>query len=112
MSVSKEALFAARLPEDDVEIPGVGSVRVRALSRGEVFGVQNAKGTPAIERKILALGMVDPTLTESEVQRWQDACPGGELDPVVDKIRELSGLADGAEKAAVLDFRGEPDDGV
>lgn len=112
MSVDKEALFAPRLPEDDVEIPGVGTVRVRALSRGEVFGVQKLQGTPVIERKILALGMVDPTLTEAEVQRWQDASPGGELDPVVDRIRVLSGLAEGAEKAAVLDFRDEPDGGV
>lgn len=112
MTVSKEELFAARLPSAEVEIPGVGTVRVRGLSRGEVFGVQNAKGTAAVERKILAFGMVDPALTEPEVQRWQEASPAGELDEVVDKIRELSGLNDKAEKEAVLDFREGAEPGV
>jgi hypothetical protein len=110
--IDKEALLKTRLPEAEVPIPGVGTVRVRGLSRGEVFGTQKAKDTAVMERKILAFGMLDPVLTEAEVQRWQEACPAGELDPVVDKIRELSGLSDTSEKEAVLDFREGSDDGV
>lgn len=113
MAVDKETLLKERLPEDDVEIPGVGTVRVRALSRGEVFRVQQVKGgTGPYERKVLHFGMVDPSLTEIEVQTWQEACPAGELDPVVDKIRKLSGLDEGADKSGIPADGDGPGDGV
>jgi hypothetical protein len=44
--------------------------------------VQAAKGIEATERKILALGMVDPTMTEAEAGQWQKASPGGEIEAV------------------------------
>lgn len=110
--MDKEALFKPRLTEAEVDIPDVGIVRVRGLSRGEVFGLQQIKDVAAYERKILALGVVDPVLTQAEVQRWQEACPAGELEPVVDKIRQLSGLDDDADKSGVQEIRGEPSDGV
>jgi len=114
-AVAKELLLKARVPEAWVEIPGVGSVRVRGLSRGEVFVLQKTqqdKDVARYERKTIALGMVEPQLTELEVQAWQEASPAGELERVGAKIRELSGLQETAEKEAVLDFRGGPDDGV
>lgn len=110
--MDKELLFKARVPEDTVDIPGLGTVRVRGLSRGEVFAVQQAKGLAATERKILAFGMLDPALTEAEAGRWQEASPGGELEPVVDKIRDLSGLSEDSEKKAMSTFPDEPGDGV
>jgi len=114
MTVSKEQLLKARLGEAEVQLPGVGTVRVRALSRGEIFRLQKlkTKETGARERLILSLGMLDPAMTQLEVESWQEAAPAGELDPVVDKIRDLSGLDEKAEKEAVLDFRDGPDDGV
>jgi len=114
-AVAKELLLKARVPEAWVEIPGVGSVRVRGLSRGEVFVLQktqNKKDVAGYERKLIAAAMVEPRLTELEVQAWQEASPAGELHPVGAKIRELSGLEKTAEKEAVLDFRGGPNDGV
>lgn len=112
MSVDKERLLKPRVPEGEVELEGLGTVRVRGLSRGEVFMVQQMKGTAAVERKILALGVVDPALTESEAGQWQEASPAGELEPVVQKIQELSGLAEGSAKEAMLGFREEPGPGV
>lgn len=117
MSVSKDALFTPRLPEDDVEIPGVGSVRVRGLSRSEVFEINRLRRKDDdtgedIERRTIAVGMVDPELTLADVQSWQKAAPAGELEPIAKRIQELSGMADDSAKAAVLDFRDEPDDGV
>lgn len=117
MAVDREALFASRLPEADVEISGVGTVRVRALSRAEVLGLQKKVGdgadrTARLERETIALAMVDPSLTVMEVQRWQEASPAGELEPVTDAIQELSGMKPTAEKEAMLDFRGEPGSGV
>lgn len=110
--MDREALFAPRLPEDDVEIPGVGTVRVRGLSRIEAMHVQAANGAEATERRILALGMVDPALTEADAGRWQKASPAGELEPVTTRIAELSGIDQGAAKSAYKSIRDEPGDGV
>jgi hypothetical protein len=117
--VDKEKLLAPRadtatgLPEDDVDVDGVGTVRVRGLSRDEVFDVQSVKGgIGASERRILHLGMIDPPMSEGEAGQWQKVSPGGEIDPVVDRIRELSGLDEDADRAAMRQFRDRPGDGV
>jgi hypothetical protein len=102
--VDKELLFKARLPEADVELP-IGTVRVRGLSRAEAIEVGAIDGIAAKERLMLALGMVEPTLTEEEAGRWQAAAAFDEIDPVSNKIAELSGMTPGAGKAAYADYR-------
>jgi hypothetical protein len=110
MSFDKELLFKSRLGEADVEIPGVGTVRVRGLSRAEVMSIQNtAEGTEAIERKMLALALIDPKLTEEEVGKWQHASVAGELEPVTHKVTELSGMGKDAAKDAYKEFESNPD---
>lgn len=106
--MDKELLFKPRLPEADVEVPGVGTLRVRGLNRAEAMHVQAANGTEATERRILALGLVDPELTEAEVGRWMKAATAGELEPVSRRIAELSGMLDGADKAAYKEFEADP----
>lgn len=108
--MDKAKLFAPRLPEADVEVPGLGvTVRVRGLSRVEVLAMRKATDNEntldgprvlVLERKMLAAGMVDPELTEAEAGRWQAASAAGELEPVVNKIQELSGLLEDSGKAA------------
>lgn len=110
----KARLLTRRLPEDEVEVPGIGVVRVRGLNRAEAMHVQAAKGKgpEATERRILALGLVDPPMTEAEVGQWQKASPGGEIEPVSTKIAELSGMLDSSAKDVVKTFRSGPDAGV
>lgn len=112
--MDKEALFAPRLPEDDVEIPGIGTVRVRGLSRHEMLtaGRLESKGVEAMERYMLHCGMVDPAIGEDDAARWQKVSPAGEIMPVVAKINELSGIGPGAQKEAYKSVRDEPDAGV
>jgi hypothetical protein len=112
MDELRERLLKPRITEDTVDIEGIGTVRVRGLSRSEVFMTQQAKGTEAMERKILALGMVDPPMTEDDVKTWQRNSPAGELDAVANKIHDLSGLGKGADKSGVPDVRPESGDGV
>lgn len=113
MGFDKELLFKSRLPEADVEVPGVGTVRVRGLNRGEALSIQNVKDGPgmvaAMERKMLALALVDPVLTEAEVGQWQKAATAGELEPVGDKVSELSGMTPGAAKEAYVGFEENSD---
>ena len=106
--MDKELLFKPRLPEEDVDIPGVGTIRVRGLSRHEGVYVSAANGPEAAERRALACGMVDPTMSEEEVGRWQRAAPAGELDPVAETITRLSGMAPESAKEAVKEFEADP----
>lgn len=101
MTVDKGALFAARLPQADVEIPGLGTVRVRGLSREEMLN-SDAGELPTLlaERRLLAKGMVDPAMTEDEIALWQAASPAMEINIVSAKINELSGISAGVAKEA------------
>jgi hypothetical protein len=116
--IDKDALLSRRedtesgFPESTVDIPGLGSVRVRGLSRHEVIHLQSAKGALAVERVTVSLGLVDPVLTEDEVARWQRVSPAGELDSVTQAIGQLSGVLEGSAKAAYKSVSDEPDAGV
>ncbi|HEX6579217.1 MAG TPA: hypothetical protein VF082_12705 [Jiangellaceae bacterium] len=102
--MDKAVLLKRRLREDKVEIHGVGVVMVRGLSRGEadeVVAAREAHGVLAMERKILAFGMVDPALDEDEVAQWQRAAGTDELNAVIERISELSGMDEGAAKSGV-----------
>ena len=99
--ISKDQLLKGRLPERDVEIPDVGTVRVRGLSRAEALECQKlAADVSDLECKILSFGLVDPALSPAEVGEWYGAAPAGEIDPVTTAIQELSGLGEGAAKTA------------
>lgn len=109
--MDKALLFKSRLPEGDVEVPGVGTVRVRGLSRAEAYALQEAEQQPDVlarERVVVALCMVSPPLTEDEVGEWQKVSPAGELEAVSDKIGELSGMLDDSAKEVVKGFEADP----
>ena len=106
--MDKSLLFKPRLPEDTVDVPGVGVLRVRGLNRLEAMHVQAAKGPEETERRILALGMVDPKLTEDEVRQWQRASAAGEIEPVSTRIAQLSGMVAESPKRAYQDFEADP----
>jgi Fe2+ transport system protein FeoA len=110
--MEKELLFKPRLKEEDYEIPGVGTIRIRALSRDEAYAVQSVKATEAQERKILSFGMVDPTITETEVFKWQQASPAGEIEGISTRISQMSGLSPEADKESYKSFRDESESGV
>ena len=112
----KARLLTPHLETLDVAIPGVGTVTVRALNRAEVLMLQQSQGT-ARERKMVALAMVNPRMTEAKVGAWTLASPSGELEGVTVAIAKLSGLAvtldDGTtprvDKEVYEKFEGDPD---
>lgn len=105
--MDKNALLARRLGTTaEVPIPGVGTVRVRGLSRQELLGTDTSTSALVMERRMLALALVDPQLTEDEVAEWQASSPAEEITPVVHKINELSGIKSGAVRAAYKRIRG------
>lgn len=103
--MDKKLLLKPRLPEAEVEIPGVGKVRVRGLSRAEAMLVRQVEDVKAFECRMIALGMVEPKLTEDEVEQWQQATTPAELEAITSAILDLSGMAVGADKTAYKSVR-------
>lgn len=102
--MDKELLFKARLQERDVVVDGVGTVRVRALTRKEALSFKGEHDPEELEVRLLATAIVDPKLTEDEVRRWQDASPAGELQVVADAIVDLSGMVKGVVGESLKQF--------
>ncbi len=107
MAVDKAALLdnTRVLPHEPVEVPGVGDVEVRGLSRAEVVQMQGCGSADAMEVAAIAAGMVDPKLTPEEVAEWRSAKGSDEIRPVSDAILRLSGLVEGAQTAKERSFR-------
>ncbi len=104
--IDREQFLKAAAPEAVVDIPGEGQVRVRGLTRVEVVGLQALpKETGLIERRIIQLGMVDPTLTEADVEAWYGTAPAGHTDLIVNEVSRLSGIGEGAAKSGVPPVR-------
>ena len=104
--IDKEQFLKAAVPEDLVNVPGHGQVRVRGLTRSEVVGLQAMpKDVGALERRIIQLGMVDPVLDEGDVAAWYASAPAGHTDLIVDAVSRLSGLSEAAPKSGVPGVR-------
>jgi hypothetical protein len=103
------------LPEADVELDGVGTVRVRALSRYEILLAGKGKDENdvlAIEQAMLSMAMVSPQVSKADVEKWQKASPIGQIQRVTTKVNELSGVGQNSGKDAYKSVRGEPEPGV
>lgn len=105
----KARLLKPRLPEDEVDVPGIGTIRVRGLSRAEAITVKGHQGTDKFEQMVLVFGVVDPALSEDEVSGWLQAASFDELDPVLTKIGQLSGLMDDSAKEVYREFEADPE---
>jgi len=107
---SVEALTAKRadtpsgMPEGDVPIEGVGTVRVRGLSRWEVLEGKDIDDRRAYDSWLLLTAMVRPVVSATVVEAWMRAGLPTEFTPIIDKAVELSGMDDGAERRAVTEF--------
>lgn len=109
---TRAALLTPRIdaaaPGEPVPLPTLGqTVRVRGLSRREVLAMRHLrdKGILDTEEKweahMLSRTMVYPKMTFEQVLEWQGASPAGEMNPVTDKVSELSALNDDADKSDV-----------
>lgn len=106
MALDKEKLLAKRLKTETVEIPDVGEVVVRALTRAEAFQFTEKDLEPEdMERRLLASALVEPELTFDEVAEWHSSSTAGEIQPVVQAIMRLSGLEVDTPKQAYKQFR-------
>jgi hypothetical protein len=107
--MDKSKLLADRvsLNTADVKIEGVGTVTVRGLSRYELLLAQKKYPDDSLrqERFILAAALVDPEMTEADVETWQKVSGPLEINEVATKVNELSGISQGAAKSDVPEVR-------
>lgn len=90
----------------DVTLPNGKVVKVRGLTRHELFANgRDTEDNNVIEVRNLVSCLVEPKLTLAQAQRWQRVASVKALQLVQDKIRELSGLAEGADKSDVAEVR-------
>lgn len=107
MAFDKQALLAERgIGLTEVDLGEFGVVKVRALSRQEALKFQGEHDELSAEVKLLAVALVEPSLTEDEVRQWQKVSPAGELQPVVLAVLKASGMETTAPRQAMRDFRG------
>jgi hypothetical protein len=102
--IDKELLLKARLFEEDYEIPGLGTIRIRALSWDECAEFQRwsqqGKPTAEVYTRVLHRALVDPTLSEDEAATLLENATGGEIEALVARVIKASGLIEGAQKSA------------
>lgn len=103
---SADDLLAEELPQDDLTLSTGKTIRLRGLSRHALFF--NGKGTEdsaVIETRNLVSCLVEPTMTLAQAEAFMRSAGAGVLGEVSTKIRELSGLAEGAAKSGVAEVR-------
>lgn len=117
-----DILKADDLPTEDVDVPEWGgTVRVRGLTGTErdrfEFALAAAREKPdqvEVRAHLVARCIVDEDggrlFTDKEVGKLGGKS-GAALDRVFDKVRELSGMGDGALEEAAEGFGGAPSDG-
>lgn len=114
--MDKAQLLANRvaLNTEDVPIEGVGTITVRGLSRYEFMVAQKKHPDDVLlqERFILAAAMVDPAMTEADVEAWQKASGPLEINAVALVVNRLSGVTPDAAKEAYKSLRDETGPGV
>lgn len=93
------------IASDDFETMTGRKIRLRGLSRTEALKLR--KIDVDFEPNMIMAGLAVPTMNVKQVKAWQAKAPAGELEEVMDKISELSGLGPDAGKAAYKSIRGE-----
>jgi len=83
---------------EDFELPSGEVVRIRGLSAYEVMLSKKKSGDDlAINAFMLSCAL---GITESEAEHWMKTHVAGDFVALVDRIQEISGLSEGAVKAA------------
>lgn len=102
---SAQDLLSVQLDDEAVPfvLPSGARVLIRGLSRFELLA--NGKGTDdagVMEIRNVASCLVAPKLTVDQAREWsRRSLAGGDFRALSEKIRELSGLGQGADKRDV-----------
>jgi hypothetical protein len=107
LSLSERLVHSRRPVRENVEkleiqLPdGPATITVRGLSRNEHLVASKRFGEDDIakEQWLASKAMIDPPLSPEEVRIWQEVSGPQEINQVMMKVNELSGISAGAEKS-------------
>jgi hypothetical protein len=79
--------------EEDVEVEGLGTIRIRPLGMPEAMRIGSASKDDAEKFvQLLARALVEPKLTEEQIERLYYAT-ADKLTPIIDRITAMGGKA-------------------
>lgn len=95
--------------EEDFELESGLSVRIRPLTRMEVMVIgKRDLPTDKKEAAYMAKALVLPAMTEEDVKKWQVNSSAGDMQELVERVQEISGMSKKGAKASAKEF---PDGG-
>lgn len=102
---SKDDFFAAIAGQTVDFDTGSGLVKLRGLTVAEVKAMQARQTDNGIDTLplLVAHGLVEPELSESDVQRVADSGAFSVVSAIAQRVMALSGITDDARKREALD---------
>lgn len=83
-----------------VTVKGMSAFERKLLYKGAVDNQGNLDAA-LIETRIIKYGMVNPKLSMDQAEEWMKKTLPSVIDAVTGKVRDLSGMGEGAEKSEV-----------
>lgn len=99
--LSRDDILARKTGRGEATLPDGEKVAVRALTRDEVLEMNKIEDHKDRDNFIVATGMTNPKMSVEDVAVWGAEGNSGDLVAVTDRIAELSGLKQGADKSRV-----------
>jgi hypothetical protein len=108
--LTRDEILSRKTGKGKATLPDGSQVGVRALTRDEILASQELDSLAEKDNFIVATGLTDPKMSIEDVAAWAASGDAGDLVAVSDRIAELSGLKQGADKSGVRQVRTGSDD--
>ena len=88
---------------EDLLLPSGRLVRIRGLSRHALIAAgKGTEDSALVERRNVKACLIQPEMTMAQIETWQrNSLAGGDFKVLSERIRDLSGLGEGADKSSV-----------
>lgn len=84
-----------------IKLAGIGDVTIRGLTLAEAEQLGELEGAAARNRLLLSAGLVNPALSQDDVDEWARNEDAGVLADLAEAIADLTGFSEGAGKSRV-----------
>lgn len=105
MALTRDQILARKAGHEQVPL-GTGFVVVRGMTRKEAHRSRECDGEEEAEIFGVATCLVDPKMSIEDVRAWFEGDASGEVQPIVERILQLSGMMEGQGKEATKSVRG------
>lgn len=102
--LTRDEILARKTGRGKATLPDGSEVQLRAMTRDEVYEaeeVDTKQGRAARDNFIISLALIEPKLSCADVAAWGANGGAGDLTCILERVAELSGLKQGADKSSV-----------